>query len=98
MNTPVTFTPGPWYLAYGAVWNTPNGPDDGGRCVAMRASAEGIEPTVKDQNMRLCAAAPDLLDALSEAIDTMQEHGINPSLRAYAALMKARAPKVGEPA
>lgn len=57
-------TPGPWHYVYGAAWTTPDGPDDGGQCVAQRASASVILPVERDANMRLCAAAPDLLDAL----------------------------------
>lgn len=90
---PNTYTPGPWHYVYGGVWTTPEGPDDGGVCVAQRANAN-IEPTIKDRNMRLCAAAPDLLDALEAAIALMVEHGINPSVRAYAAVMKARGPRL----
>lgn len=57
-------TPGPWFYVYGAVWTTPDGPEDGGVCVATRASAAPIEPTTKDANMALCALAPELLAAL----------------------------------
>ncbi len=90
-------TPGPWHYVYGAVWSTPNGPEDGGVCVATRASAAPIEPSVKYRNMRLCAAAPDLLDAIEEAIETMRDAGINPSARMYAAIMKAREPSDTHP-
>ncbi len=93
MSNPYEPTPGPWHYLYGAVWTTPNGPEDGGHCIATRASASALEPTAKDRNMRLCAAAPELLEALERSIDLMVEHGINPSVRAYAAVMKARGPK-----
>lgn len=61
-------TKGPWYYVTGAVWTTPQGPDDGGECVAMRASRSNILPTDRDDNLRLCASAQELLQLLS-AID-----------------------------
>jgi len=64
-------TSGPGYYVTGAVWTTPNGPDDGGACIAQRANtapsrdaAERIHACEKDANLRLCAAAPDMLAAL----------------------------------
>lgn len=60
-------TPGPWYYVSGAAWTTPGGPDDGGQCVAMRASKADIAPWVKDRNLQLAAAAPALLEALERA-------------------------------
>lgn len=68
MNDPYKATPAPWYYVTGAVWTTPQGPDDGGKCIAMRGSTKPTEPdlspTAKDRNMRLCAKAPELRDAL----------------------------------
>jgi hypothetical protein len=61
-------TPGPWYYCYGAVWTTPNGPEDGGRCVATRASNAPIEPTERDANMRLCSKAQAMREALEAII------------------------------
>jgi hypothetical protein len=55
-----------WYYVTGAVWTTPEGPDDGGECVAMRASNSNILPTERDKNLRLCSAAPQLLEALRD--------------------------------
>lgn len=56
-------TPAPWFVVSGGVWTTPNGPDDGGKCVAIRASGETkISPTEKDSNMHVIAAAPDALE------------------------------------
>jgi hypothetical protein len=59
-----SYTPSPWYYVTGAVWTTPEGPDDGGECIAMRASAANIQPTTRDANLRLCSAAPEMLEAL----------------------------------
>jgi hypothetical protein len=58
-----------WHYVYGAVWNTPLGPEDGGQCVAMRASKSNLEPIEKDAALRLMAAAPDLLAALQSVVD-----------------------------
>jgi hypothetical protein len=57
-----------WHYVYGAVWTTPLGPEDGGQCVAVRASKSNLEPTEKDAALRLMAAAPDLLAALQNLI------------------------------
>lgn len=65
----VTHTPGPWYYTSGAVWTTPQGPDDGGECIATRASKADIAPWEKDRNMRLAAAAPEMLEALKVLVD-----------------------------
>jgi hypothetical protein len=58
-----------WHYVYGAVWTTPLGPEDGGQCVAVRASKSNLEPTEKDAALRLMAAAPDLLAALQSVVD-----------------------------
>ena len=58
-----------WHYVYGAVWTTPLGPEDGGQCVAVRASKSNLEPTEKDAALRLMAAAPDLLTALQSVVD-----------------------------
>jgi hypothetical protein len=57
-----------WHYVYGAVWTTPHGPEDGGQCVAVRASKSNLEPTEKDAALRLMAAAPDLFAALQELL------------------------------
>jgi len=59
----------PWHYVTGAVWTTPQGPDDGGQCIATRASASRISPTEKDAALRLCAAAPEMFEALKAARD-----------------------------
>jgi hypothetical protein len=58
-----------WHYVYGAVWTTPLGPEDGGQCVAVRASKSNLEPTEKDAALRLMAAAPDMLAALQSVVD-----------------------------
>lgn len=63
-------TPGPWYYVYGAVWTTPGGPEDGGVCVATRASNAPIDPCEKDANMRLCAKAQQMREALEHIAQT----------------------------
>lgn len=79
---PNGWSPVPWHYVSGAVWTTPNGPDDGGQCIAMRASASFIWPTVRDANLRLCSAAPDLFDALEWA-----EHFITAAASTMLALL-----------
>lgn len=65
-------TPGPWHYRYGAVWTTPDGPEDGGQCIAQRAGHD-IPPVTKDANLRLCSAAPDLLMQLKAAENWLNE-------------------------
>lgn len=64
-------TPGPWYYTSGAVWTTPEGPDDGGQCIATRASKAELPPTEKDANMHLCSFAPCMETLLREASDVI---------------------------
>jgi hypothetical protein len=61
-----------WHYVYGAVWTTPLGPEDGGQCVAARASKSNLEPTEKDAALRLMAAAPDMLAALQFAVGRVE--------------------------
>jgi hypothetical protein len=63
-----------WHYVYGAVWTTPLGPEDGGQCVAVRASKSNLEPTEKDAALRLMAAAPELLAALQALTDWGRDH------------------------
>ena len=73
-------TSGPWYYVSGQVWTTPDGPHDG-QCIAMRASYAEIAPWEKDANLRLCSAAPDLLEACKTVLLRLdleaQEQGEN---------------------
>lgn len=62
------YTPGPWFYVTGAAWTTPQGPDDGGYCIATRASAAPINPSEKDANLRLIAEAPAMVEALRALI------------------------------
>jgi hypothetical protein len=57
------FTPGPWLYEYGAVYQAAKG-----RIVLADRDNPETLPTERDANLRLCAAAPDLLAAL-EKID-----------------------------
>lgn len=85
-------TPGPWYYVYGAAWTAPDGPDNNGSCVAVRALARDIPPVERDANMRLCAAAPDLLSALIALLPFAQPVGANDcSSSRFAAIDAARA-------
>jgi hypothetical protein len=45
--------------------------------------------TRRPEDARLIAAAPDLLAALKDAIETMNEHGLTPSRTAEDAIAKA---------
>ncbi len=90
-------TPGPWYYVTGAAWTTPQGPDDGGQCVATRASAATIDPSQKDANLRLCASAPDLLAALEQALPIIAAYrrvsggdGVITAALAHAAIRRAK--------
>jgi hypothetical protein len=92
------WSPSPWYYVSGAVWTTPAGSDDGGECIALRSGIAHIWPTVRDANLRLCSAAPDLFDALEYAEsfisgfegDEMQEGVDERLVQIRAALKKAR--------
>lgn len=68
LKTP-THTPGPWFYVYGAVWTTPDGPEDGGQCIAQRAGEAKIKPYVRDANLRLASMAPALVDALQLVLE-----------------------------
>ena len=78
-------TAGPWYYVSGAVWNTPNGPDDNGACVALRDSGSIIPPWQRDLNLRAIAELPALIDAarnMLAAFDTTcaaGKRGIGPA-------------------
>jgi hypothetical protein len=80
-----------WHYVYGAVWTTPLGPEDGGQCVAVRASKSNLEPTEKDAALRLMAEAPNLLEVLQVAVSRVELANAegNPILSAW--LTDARA-------
>ena len=96
-------TPGPWHYISGAVYARPADAEDSTMtAIAMRCSqkrgdiAEQFSPTEKDANMRLIAAAPDLLAALQWIVDHGDTgEGGRPAFhdmraRARAAIAKAR--------
>jgi hypothetical protein len=56
-------TPGPWEYSSGQVWE-----DGTTKCVARRGADSGIPPEQRDADMRLCAAAPELLAALAALV------------------------------
>jgi hypothetical protein len=58
-----------WHYVYGAVRTTPDGPEDGGQCVAVRASNSNLEPTEKDAALRLMAEAPAMRGLLQRVAD-----------------------------
>lgn len=91
-------TPGPWYYVTGAVWTTPGGPDDGGACIAMRASlndrtrAEPILPTQKDRNLRLCAEAPAMYAMIRELIGCADPQRDRAEIKAARELLRRATP------
>ena len=72
--------PDPWHYVCGAVWTTQDGPEDGGACVALRASNSDLAPHDRDRALRLAAQAPAMAYALRELLaehdaDGRQETG-----------------------
>jgi len=60
----MNYTPGPWHYESGAVWaNAGDSERDGAEAIAKRCHGDR-RPTERDANMRLVAAAPELLEAL----------------------------------
>ncbi|NLE38091.1 MAG: hypothetical protein GX621_08720 [Pirellulaceae bacterium] len=98
-------TAGPWYYSSGAVWSDAYEADFGGTQIAKRGAdptnpnATPIRPTEKDANMRLCAAAPEILNALESLLElehvsevyyaVKRQVGIEPFQTARAAISKA---------
>ena len=62
-------TPGPWHYYSGSVWTTPEGAEDGGVCIARRDFTFPIPGWERDGNLKLCAAAPDLAEALADLVE-----------------------------
>lgn len=84
MNT-IQFTPGPWEYSSGQVWA-----DGSAKCVARRGADSGIPPEQRDADMRLCAAAPELLAALRRLLDHCRDGGdYDATSEAAAAIAKA---------
>lgn len=73
----VKHTPGPWIFAYGSVYrgdetiNDENAP----RIALMDRNEPTTQPTERDANARLIAAAPDLLEACRVACAALNEAG-----------------------
>jgi hypothetical protein len=80
-----------YHYVYGAVWTTPLGPEDGGQCVAVRASKSNLEPTEKDAALRMMAAAPDMLAALKTVADYWAGGDVPPEIDALMRAAIARA-------
>lgn len=68
-------THGPWAYASGAVCQT-----DGAGTIAKRGSDNRIPPVQKDANMRLIAAAPELLEALRMAVRVIRDNELDESM------------------
>lgn len=69
-HTPVSFTPGPWVFAYGSVYKgTFETLTDHNslRIALMDRNEPQTQPTERDANARLIAAAPELLAACEAA-------------------------------
>jgi hypothetical protein len=95
------FTPGPWTSFYKAKydeWHVAM-PYGGGSQMLCPLASDGIEapdPSQREANARLIAAAPDLYEALDELLNYSggADHGLDDPYvveRANAALSKARA-------
>ncbi len=67
-----THTPGPWFYLSGSVWADP----DMKVGIATRISISPVLPHIRDRNLRLCSAAPDLLKACLEAQDIIRQHNL----------------------
>ena len=92
------YTPGPWVIRTAATYRsqieaiTAKGKGD----VVARISTPRGGPEASDANAHLIAAAPDMLEALTECLEAFAALGIDatlPVLHARAAIKKAR----GEP-
>ena len=75
------YTPGPWGLFDGTdIW--PINADGGGYIARLRFRGEAVETATGDRefpeteaNARLIAAAPDLLEAAKDALESLTECG-----------------------
>jgi hypothetical protein len=74
MNT-MKHTPGPWEYSSGQVWA-----DGTAKCVARRGADSGIPPEQRDADMRLCAAAPELLAALKAAVAALRDNDVDEAM------------------
>lgn len=78
-----TFTPGPWHMAYGAVYKA--GLVDGKEsedaiCIGHADRNEPTtRPTERDANVRLMAAAPELYEALAHLLDRIRIEAKEPT-------------------
>lgn len=99
----MSHTPGPWYYVTGAVYDKPF--EDVGktaRCIAIRATdrdAYGgfrIDPSEKDANMRLIAAAPEMLEALKELCGAVSTGTLQQKNKAYGKAIDAIAKAEGK--
>ena len=72
-----THTPGPWTMEFGCVYRVgsreygPDG-DEMSRIALMDRDNHLTTPTERDANARLIAAAPALLEALQDIIETVE--------------------------
>ena len=59
-------TPGPWTFEYGAAYHA-----EKGRLILADRDNDKTSPTERDANVRLCAAAPSLLDTLTWTLEQL---------------------------
>ena len=64
------YTPKPWIYEGGCVYSK-----ESGRIALADRENPGTSPAERDRNMELCAAAPEMLEALAAAKEALQHHG-----------------------
>ena len=78
-------TPGPWSYGSGAVYHA-----EKGRLILADRENPNTSPAERDTNLRLCAAAPDLLAALESLLADAGQGKMETIHRTQLALLKAK--------
>jgi hypothetical protein len=90
-----TFTPGPWICHSGAVWQDgphvyPKGNADGIPIARMDREDRRTTPVERDNNAKLIAAAPELLDALKVFLEAWDNNDVTTTAAMEAAERQTR--------